>query len=148
MADLAGALQRAVFSALRDSDTMLAAFGSERPRVFDSIPQPEPNETEAAYRKRVRMPYVTIGDDQIIDDSTTCEKAWEVFVTVHVWSRAVGRIEAKSIGSAIEETLDTTLTIDGFVVKEHELRDARYPIDPDGVTTHGIIVLRYLIDPA
>src|SRR5690606_6159142 len=115
----------------RDSSVLQTAFGSERPRVYDAIPQPEPNETEAAYRKRVRMPYITIGDDQIIDDSTTCEKAWEVFVTVHVWSRAVGRIEAKAIGSAIEETLDTALTIDGFVVKEHELRDARYPTDPD-----------------
>ncbi|MGE0828942.1 MAG: DUF3168 domain-containing protein [Hyphomonadaceae bacterium] len=138
-ADPAAALQRAVFAALSDSPAGL--------RVFDRIPQPNPNEAEAAYRRRVQMPYVTIGDDDIIDDSNACFAASEAFVTVHVWSGAVGKMEAKAIGGAVRDALSVELAIDGFICTEAEFRDARYFTDPDGVTTHGVLSFRYLIDP-
>lgn len=148
MADVAEALQRAVFATLRQSDAMATAFGDERPRVYDEIPQPDPNETEAAYRKRVKFPLVTIGEDDIADDSTTCEKAYDATVTVHVWSRATGKVEAKRIGGAVEATLDAVLEIDAFICTVNEFRSARYFTDPDGETTHGVLEFRYLIDPA
>ena len=147
MADPAEALQRAVFAALRSSTELADAMGGVA-RVYDSVPPPDPNEPEAEYRQRVRMPYLVIGDDEFVDDSTTCERAWEANVTVHIWSRADGRVEAKRIGAIVRELLDAALTIDGFICTEHEFRDATYPKDPDGVTTHGVVQHRYLIDPA
>lgn len=147
MASPAEALQRAVFATLRASADMATAFGTA-PRVFDAVPAPDPNEAEAAYRKRVPMPYVTIGEDDIADDSTTCERAWTATVTVHVWSRAVGKPEAKRIGGAVETALVTEIDIDGFVCIDATFAGARYFTDPDGVTTHGVIEIEYLIDPA
>lgn len=145
MANIALALQRAVFAALRGSSDLQTLCEG---RVFDAVPQPYAEETEAQYLKRIRFPYITIGDDQIIDDGNSCAPAWECFVNVHVWSREVGRPQAKAVGAAVMEALDVALTIDGFVVKDHQFRDAQYPRDTDGVTTHGILQFRYLIDEA
>lgn len=144
---VAEALQRAIFATLRADADLRTIFGAA-PRVFDAVPAPDQNEPEAEYRRRVPMPYITIGDDDIVDDSTTCARAFEATSRVHVWSRAVGRPEAKRIGDRITIALDATLTITGFVCTEHEFRSARYFTDPDGVTTHGVIEHRFLIDPA
>ena len=141
------ALQRAVFAKLTADDGMRAAFGGDAPRVYDAVPPPLPSETDAAYQRRLRFPYVTIGDDEIIDDSTSCATAYEAAVTVHVWSRAVGRIEAKRIAGAVRDALDAALLLDCHVVTEHAHRSTRFVRDPDGVTTHAVVELRYLIDP-
>jgi len=137
-------LQEAVFAALKASSAVSTLVGSKG--VYDSVPKPKTGETEEAYQRRVPMPYVTIGDDDIVDDSTGCFAAWDCEVTVHVWSRKVGKTEAKSVGGAVYDALNVELVIAGFVCTEFEFRDAIYFADPDGVTTHGVIKFRYLID--
>lgn len=128
------ALQQAVFSALTNSAELEAAFGAP-PRVYDRVP---PN---------VILPYVTIGELQIVDD-THCEAAWEAFTTTHVWSEAPGKPEASRIADALGSALDSELAIAGFRVVHWEHRDTRTFTEPDGLTTHGVIGHRYLIDQA
>lgn len=149
MAAPAEALQRAVFAALEASAPVAEALGGDgRPRIFDEVPQPDPGEAVPAYRRRVPMPYITIGDDDFLGDHTECLDSWEATVIVHVWSRATGKVEAKRIGDVVEDALDVVLEISGFTCVEHEARTARYFKDPDGETTHGVLEFRYLIDRA
>lgn len=143
--------QVAVFDALTAADGPLAEVFDEllrcEPRVHD---RPPTHHIDDAGRRvdGPLFPYITLGSDDVIDDSNTCDAAFEVYANVHVWSRAVGMMEAKRLGDAVAKTLNAALAIDGFVCAHHEFRSARYFTDADGLTTHGVIVARFLIDPA
>jgi len=131
------ALQQAIFSALTESQAVLAALGGTDAarRVYDRVPT------------RYVLPYITIGEIQILDD-THCDAAWEAFVTTHVWSDKVGKPEAQLIAGAVGEALNTELTLPGFICVDWAFRDRRYITEPDGLTTHGVNTHRYLIDQA
>jgi hypothetical protein len=143
MSEPALPLQAAIFAALRASAALKTICG-DPVRVYDTVP---PAAVGATPREPT-FPYLTIGDDQILDDSTSCEEAFECFVTVHGWSRARGKPELKRAMAAVRDALNVTLTVDGFVVVVAEHRDTRYSRDPDGITEHAVASFRYLIDPA
>jgi len=139
----AAPLQKAVYSTLRDDAAVVAALNGEA-RIYDRVP---PQASPAGAKSGAAFPYVTIGDDQVVDDSTDCGDAYELFVTVHIWSRDVGKVASKLLASAIRAALDVPLAIDGFVVVVHEFNDARFFREPDGLTEHGVLTFRYLVDP-
>jgi hypothetical protein len=95
------------------------------------------------------FPYFGIGDEQNVDDGSACGAAWEVFADVHVWSRPTSgsRSEVKTLMQQAEPLL-TALTLPGFRVVVQHLQTARSMTDPDGITKHGVMTFRYLIDPA
>lgn len=131
------ALQEAVFNALKADEAVLAALGGANAsrRIYDEVPP------------KYVLPYIMLGEVQIVDD-TNCGPAWEVFVTTHVWSEAVGFPEVKRIGGAVGAALDAQLTLDGFICTEWQFRTRSYNREGDGLTKHGVIVHRYLIDKA
>lgn len=129
------AIQKGVFAALSASTAVKALLG-DPPAVFDRVPESDP------------FPRVTIGEDEITPDAEDCLEEVEAFVTVHIWSRAVGKMEAKAIGGAVREALLSAIDVDGFTVTEWRAQQARYFTDRDGLTTHGVIVIRYLFDAA
>lgn len=128
------ALQEAVVAALL-GNASLQGFFNGRPRVFDRVP------------KGAVLPYIQIGEIQIVDDSD-CIAAWEAYVTTHIWSEKPGKKEAQALGKLVGPALNVELTIPGFVCTVFEFRDTRYLADPDGLTTHGVLTHRYLIDQA
>jgi hypothetical protein len=124
-------LQQAIYAALIAADITGG-------RVYDRPPDnPE-------------FPYTTIGDEQVIDDSNSCDAAWEVFDDVHVWSRpATGsKVELKAAVAAVVDALAVELDLDGFIVAAGMLDGSRTLRDPDGLTEHAIVTLRYLVNPA
>lgn len=105
-------------------------------RVYDSIP------ADAVF------PYFNIGDMQTISDGADCLDATEVYVTLHIWSRAKGQVEARRLAATARTALHDWLpTLEGFRVVEHEHRDTRTLDDPDGITSHAVLTFRALIDP-
>lgn len=123
-------LQGAIVAALKAAEVCSA-------RVYDRVPA------------AVQFPYVTIGEVQVIDDEAECIEAVEVFVTIHTWSRAVGKPEASAINAQIRAALhNANLPLSTWRLLEIRQRDARTFTDGDGITTHGISVFRALIDPA
>lgn len=140
----AAPLQKAIFQTLRDDAAVVAALNGEQ-RIYDRVP---PLAAPAGAKSGAAFPYVTIGDDQVVDDSTTCGEAYELFATVHVWSRDVGKAAPKLLAAAIREALDAPIEIEGFAVVVHEFNDARFFREPDGVTEHGVLTFRYLVDPS
>lgn len=139
----AAPLQRAIFQTLRDDAAVIAALNGEA-RIYDRVP---PQASPTGAKSGATFPYVTIGDDQIVDDSTDCGEAYELFATVHVWSRDVGKAAPKILAAAIRAALDAEIAIEGFVVVVHEFQDARFFREPDGLTEHGVLSFRYLVDP-
>lgn len=133
MSDPSLDLQGAIVTALKADGDVAALVGA---RIYDRIP-PAPD-----------FPYVSYGSDQVLqDDPGDCGAGYEVFVTLDVWSRAVGQPQMKRIGGAIRSRLhDAELDLDGnrLVLLEH--RGTRYLDDPDGLTHHGVLEFRALVD--
>lgn len=129
-------LQKAVFDAL----TAEAAddFG-----VYDRVP------TDAAGRvQKATFPYAHIGEDHILSEADQCHDASSAFATVHVWSRAVGKVEAKQIMARVCRALDAILAIEGFGIVTHQVVDGpRHMTDLDGLTSHSVVTIRYRMAP-
>lgn len=126
-------LQKAAFAAL---DT---EFGPDVP-VLDHIPM-------AAGKVTGPFPFIHLADDQVLSDADQCHDPSTTYLTVEAYSRAVGKVELKGLTARIVEVLDAPLAIDGFRVIGHFVEDLRHMKDPDGVTAHGVAVLRYRLEP-
>jgi len=133
-------LQNAIRAALRASTDLQTLIGSPVP-VYDRV------------GTNTVPPYITIGDEQINDDGNSCEDAFEVFADIHVWARDVdghtvrGKAFAKEIGKPVIDSLASELAIDDYTITVGLLDTARYFTEPDGVTAHGVLTFRYLIEP-
>lgn len=124
-------LQHAIFD-------ILTAANVAGDRVFDRPP------------KDALFPYVTIGDEQVIDDGTTCADGWDVATDVHVWSRpsSGSKSELKTLVAQIVPLLATEIAVTGFRNVAGKLETTRSFRDPDGITEHAVLTFRYLLDPA
>ena len=126
--DLA-ALQGYMRQALGNYPPLQALIGQ---RIFDRVPLNGGDH-----------PYVTLGIAQGVNQSIDCLDDWEVTAEVHVWSRAVGMVEAKRIAALCDDALAARWpTIPGFIVRWFEMVQQRWLQDPDGLTTHGVIEYR------
>lgn len=135
MSDPSAPLQKAHYEALT-ADATLAVLMGGTVRVFDIV------------GPGTVFPYITIGDDQAIDAGSLCEPdIFEVFSTLHVWSRStvVGRVEAKRIAERIREILKTFSGVTGFTVTVIDPQNINHLRDPDGLTSHSIVTMRYVL---
>lgn len=133
MADPSLDIQGAIITALR-ADAGVQALVAQR--VYDKVPS-----------TTTPFPYVTYGSDQALSDDFDCIEGFEVFITLDVWSRAVGQPEAKRIAGAVRGVLhnaDLELNEHALVLLEH--RNTRYLKDPDGVTSHAAVEFRALVE--
>lgn len=132
MADPSLALQGAINTRLR---SQVAAVSN---RVFDRVPAD------------VVFPYIELGEFQTVDDGAQCHDGQEVYATLHVWSRAVGQVEAKALAGAVRGSLheaELDLGADWqFLEIAHQ--DTRYLKDPDGLTSHAVLTFRALVAAA
>lgn len=104
-------------------------------RVYDRVPR------SAAY------PYVEFGDTQVLDVDEECHQSFEIYQTVHVWSEAVGNVEAMRIVNALREAVRAaqyagTFTAAGYQFPNVRHESTRYLDDPDGLTTHAIVTFQ------
>lgn len=141
MSDPALALQNAVEATLRGSQALADAMELEQVRLYTlAAPVDSP------------IPYLVIGDDQIIDDETECADSSEAFTSVHVFTRKndveASRSQAKAVAGIIRGLLNQKLPLDGFDVSEWRFQTARHLTDPDRRTAHSVVEHRFLIDPA
>ena len=113
---------------------LVARLGAEVPavsgRVYDRPPM------------QAVFPYLGIGETQATPDDAGCIDGATVYVTLHIWSRAVGAVECRQISDSILAAVRDwvpDLSADGFVVADLSCTSARVMGDPDGLTTHGIL---------
>lgn len=130
------AFQRAVIATLRAAPGVAALVST---RIYDRVPP------DAV------MPYIRIGDDRVVSDAADCfGRAVELATTIHVYSAATGKVEAKRVCGAIVDSLtDTTLSLAPDWSMD-DLMHSRsiYFDEPDGLTTHGVVDFRAYLEPA
>lgn len=130
------ALQVGQFQALLASSDLATAMGGTA-RAYDRVP-PVP-----AY------PYVHIPEAQILDDGNACDDdCYEAISTIHVWSRAVGQVEAKRVSAAIVAILREIFTLSEFEITVAQFQNANHFTDADGTTAHSVLTFRYLLQTA
>ena len=124
-------VQKAIFAALNGTTSAGA-------NVFDRVPESNP------------FPRITIGDEQVIDDTNTCQAAWEVFSDVHCWSRpeSGSKIEVKTIAAQVVTAVLGITEVAGFTLVSIAHQTTRFFRDPDGLTEQAVVSFRALIDPA
>lgn len=126
-------MQRALFVALSAGPPLAGG------RIFDQVPE------GAAF------PYVTLGDEQLLDAGNSCDDGWEVFSDIHIWSRprSGSKAEAKDLAAAvIQRTVNGPLVVAGFTVVSARLETQRSFRDPDGKTEHTVVTVRHILNPA
>jgi Protein of unknown function (DUF3168) len=126
-------LQKAIFSRLTGDAALVAQLGGAK--IFD-----HPAVT-------AKLPYVTLGQTASYDWSTASESGREHLMTVHVWSRAGGRIEAHEIMEKIRLRLDgltQDLLTHRLVLLMLEFEDVRFDVSEDGY--HGMLRYRALTE--
>lgn len=137
MADPALALQGAINLKLRADVTGLSG------RVFDRVPI------------GATMPYLELGEFQTVDDGAQCVEAFEVFATLHIWSRPgapadAGQVPGKTIASAVHSALHEVELDLGAAWQFLEIahQGTRHLKDPDGVTSQSVMTFRALVAAA
>jgi len=125
-------VQRAIYGALTAAPALAGG------NVFDQVPENEP------------FPHITIGDEQVIDDSNTCQDGWEVHTDVHCWSRPVdgSKGEVKKLAASVVTRITAITSISGLSLVSLTHETTRVFRDPDGKTEHAVVSFRALIDPA
>jgi hypothetical protein len=139
MADPAAAFHDAQEAALRASDELAALFPNDVVRIYSVVPENAP------------LPFVRIGDDQVIEDSDECVSASELYAVVHVWTKPdpPGLILGRLIAGVIRETLAPDLDVASFDVVGFDtvfalFENTRLLTDPDG-TSHAVLTFHYAL---
>lgn len=105
-------------------------------KVFDENPENEP------------YPYVVMGEILAKDWSDKFEDGMEVYSMIHVWSQYHGRKEADQMSGGILQAL-TSSSLDlapNFRAALDRLDSYNLLVDLDGITRHGILRFKYLIE--
>jgi hypothetical protein len=134
MTSAAVELQKAVFATLGADMSLTAAMGGGR--IHDHAPA------------NVAFPHITFGRTSIYDWSTGTEDGSEHIFTVHVWSKAKGKVETLGIMDAVKKILDDAgLELAGhrLVNLRKEYEEARF--DEDLSVYHGILRFRAVTEP-
>lgn len=122
MHDASLPLQAALVARLRAALPALAG------RVHDRAP-PE-----------VAFPFVQFGASQSVPEAEGCLDLATCHLTLHVWSRAVGAVEARGFAAAIAAALtDWTPELTGVACDDLRVTSIQIMADPDGLTTHGVV---------
>lgn len=131
-------LQRAITTAFKAAAPPIAGG-----RIYDRV------QGGPADPRKVTFPYVSHGPSLVLPDDVQCITGYEVFLTLDVWSREVGQIEVKSVAGDVKLLLhgtDLALANHALVQLEHD--STRYLADPDGITLHGAVEFRALVERA
>jgi hypothetical protein len=104
-------------------------------KTYDSVPS------------GATFPYISLGDDTVNNWGTKTGDGEDITHTLHVWSRYNGKKEAKEIMSLVLQSLtDTPLSLgSGFSMDFSRMEFMEVITDPDGITRHGIMRMRFKI---
>lgn len=126
-------LQAAIVAALKGAAPVTALVGA---RVFDAV---APNSEK---------PYVSLGQPQVLPDRADCIDGAEVSYTIHGWAAGPQSVAIKRLGKAIAAAIDDNeLTLTGHRTVLCELEQTQYLDDPDGLTKHVAVTIRFLTEP-
>lgn len=115
-----------------------------RARILDQVPGLTgvyDRATESAV-----FPYATLGASYWTDDSVECIEAREVTLQIDVWhsqsNKGVAEDLVDDVATALRGWADET----ALTMHPLEIDAARVTDDPDGVSVHGIVIVRAMVE--
>ncbi len=127
-------LRAAIHTALAEDMPLLGLLGG--PRIFDVPPK------DAAF------PYVALGEALVSDWSTGTEAGTEHALTLHVFSRSGGRVEAFLLAAGVQHALhDVPLMLKGHHLANLRATTAEVVREKDGRTFHALVRFRAVTEP-
>jgi len=116
-------------------DRIISATGRD---VYDDFPE------------NVSMPYIIAGEIEGRDWSDKFVPGQEIVASIHVWSKYPGKKEVAEIMDEILQALSLEpLSLgEAFMAVCQSLDLSEIIVDIDGITRHGILKFRYLIEEA
>lgn len=128
-------LQQAIVAALKGDATVSSLVND----VYDRVPSDPFGEAGG---------YLSFGPEFTVYEDIGCTEIQEVNLQIDAWSRQVGRVHCRRIVEEARRVLLALpeLTENALILAETPL--SRITKDPDGLTTHGIINLRYEVERA
>lgn len=120
-------------AALYDRLSNDAALTAKVTGVFDHVPEGQ------AY------PYVAIGQDTATPEDTFTSVGQQVTTTIHSWSQYKGYKEVKEVHSLILTAMTAPLAVNGWTCMFLMVDMDHVIPDPDGITRHGVLRLRYVL---
>lgn len=123
-----------------DDDLLWWSWSPISAGVYDDVPYlPEG-------MPRENFPYVVIGDDTTAAWDTDDTLGKEITITIHIWSRASGFKETKSIMGEVYDILNRlTIVKADYNVVDCLCEFSQALRDPDGETRHGVTRFRLTI---
>jgi hypothetical protein len=87
----------------------------------------------------VTFPYVVIGDDTEAPNDTMGTTGRDTTLTIHIWSKYVGKKQVKDIQNRIDILLDRWApTVTGWNAVQMLQEFFESFLDADGLTRHGV----------
>ena len=125
------AVQKSLHSRLTADATLMGLVEG----VYDYVPQ------DAAY------PYVTLGDAQVENQSTSTNALYRIRLQLHVYSRAKGRKEIHEIMHRVHALLhDATPSVSGHDVVDMKFQRSDVALLRDGDGYHGRMLFSVLVE--
>ena len=134
--DPSTAVERAIRARLVNSPAVIALVPINH--ILDRHARPAPD------------PAIILGEDQVIDTHETIARdTVRVYSTLHVWKRELSFEGVKAITGAIRRAIGRVSRLDlgdaEFFCADCRVDSARYLRDPDGETSHAVLVLNSLV---
>ena len=125
-------LQRLVFERLKAAPAVAALIGS---RAYDKVPE------------NVVFPFISFGAHDFVPDDADCIFSGEHTFILDIWSRKAGRVEAKQIVDEVRRAFRGYYADMGdYGLVQMDIDFADVIMDGDGLTAHGRIQIRALIE--
>ena len=127
-------LQKLLYSTLSGTAEIMAQCGG----VFDSVPS-DPWKGKTAY--------ISFGPSDVVDDGADCIASGIHTFQVDVWSKAVGKVQARRVVDMVYKALhEQELALSENALAEIRVDFRRVLMDPDGVTSHGVVMVTATIE--
>ncbi|GGO55216.1 Protein of unknown function [Roseovarius pacificus] len=127
------AVQKAIRARLAASPAVTALVPSGA--ILDRNQRPAPD------------PSIILGESQEVDEGTSLQRdRTRIYHTLHIWKREPSLTGVKAICGAVRTALKADrLELDGYHCADWHVSSARYLRDPDGETSHGVMVVNVLV---
>jgi hypothetical protein len=101
-------------------------------------------------RRPALDPSIVLGEDQVVDQAITIMRDYvRVFSTIHIWKKETSLAGVKAISGAIRRAVGRVTRLDladaDFVCSDCHIDSSRFIRDPDGETSHGVLVVNSLV---
>ena len=91
-------------------------------------------------------PYATLGVSYWTDDSVECIEAREITLQIDLWHSQSNKGVAEDLTDDIATALRGWADIDALTMHPLEIDTVRVTDDPDGVSVHGIVIVRAMVE--